>query len=157
MRIARSQSSIVSKTQESAFVPRYFTPWNVTFEDCKYIFPYQIDRKIVNNHRGKYELLKAFEKLESNSSLKFVEQTDQERYLYFVDGHDCKSYIGPQKQMGPQNITLGPNCLHYYTIIHQVEHINISKKALDHNLRFCTASDSGMNINVLIEMSLLKC
>ena len=141
MRIAGSQSSIVSKTQESAFVPRYFTPWNVTFQDCKYIIPYKTDQKIVNNHRGKIALSTAFEKLESNSSLKFVEHTDQERYLYFTDGYGCHSYIGQQKKTGPQDITIGDGCLYYFTIIHEVKILNTEVVPLV--FRFCSKGSNS--------------
>ena len=96
-------------------------PWTLTFEDCKHKIPYEIDERIANNDRGTSQLNIAFEKLESNSSLKFVEHTDQERYLYFTHGYGCHSYIGQQKKNGPQNITLGDGCLYYYTIIHEVD------------------------------------
>ena len=120
MRIVNDQSFFATGTRESAFVPKYFTPWNFTYADCKYTVPYQIDGKIAKTHRGYSELKLAFDKLESNSSLKFMEQTDQERYLYFTDGFGCRSYVGQQKKRGPQNITLGRGCLFYYTIIHEV-------------------------------------
>ena len=83
-----------------------------------------MDKTIANNHRGTSQLKIALEKLESNSSLKFVEQADQERYLYFTHGFSCSSYIGQQKKNGPQNITLGNGCLYYYTIIHEVYVLN---------------------------------
>ena len=121
MRFVKHESSFTAKTGESAAVAKHFTPWTDIFEDCKYIIPYRIDKKISNNQQGDTAMKTAFEKLESNSSLKFVEQTDQERYLYFTHGFSCSSYIGQQKKSGQQNITLGDGCLYYYTIIHEVE------------------------------------
>ena len=125
MRIAKDQSFYTTKSGESSYVPKSFTPWNFTYADCKYIVPYQVDRKIADNHRGYSELKLAFEKLESNSSLKFIEQTDQESYLYFTDGFGCWSYIGQQKMRAPQNVTLGRGCLYYYTIIHEVRALEL--------------------------------
>ena len=120
MRIVKDQTSFTTRTGESTFVSRHFTPWNVIYADCKYIIPYRIDTKIDNNYRGKIALKTAFDKLESNSSLKFIEQTDQERYLYFTDGNVCQSVVGQQEESGPQNITLASGCLKYWTIIHEV-------------------------------------
>ena len=113
-----------TKIGESAFVPKFFTPWNVTYQDCKHLIPYQTDEIIANNIRAKIALKIAFYKLESNSSIKFIEQTDEERYLYFTHGYGCRSRIGQQKKRGPQNITLGDGCLYYYTIIHEVDVLN---------------------------------
>ena len=121
MRFFEHQSFFTAKTGERAFVAKHFTPWNVIYRDCKHLIPYQTDKKIANNIRAKIALKTALEKLESNSSLKFIEQTDQERYLYFTHGFSCSSYIGQQKKNGQQNITLGDGCLYYYTIIHEVE------------------------------------
>ena len=120
MRFAKNQTSVTAKTGESAFVPRLVKLWDFAFENSKYIVPYRIDKKFVNNHRGKTELEKAFQKLQSNSSLKFIERTNQESYLYFIDGHGCKSYVGQQSQKAPNKITLGSGCWFYYTIIHEV-------------------------------------
>ena len=129
--LSRKSIGIVEQLfEQSAFVPKHFTPWDVTFADSKHLIPYQTDEKIANNIRAKIALETAFEKLESNSSLKFIEQTDQERYLFFTDGFGCHSYIGQQKKSGPQNITLGRGCLYYYTIIHEVD---VLDEALDHN------------------------
>ena len=124
MRIARDQSLPTTKNGESAFAAKHFTPWSVTFANSKHLIPYQIDKKIANNIRAKMALKTAFEKLESNSSLKFIEQTDQERYLYFTHGNGCHSYIGQQKKSGPQDITLGDGCYYYFTIIHEVDVLN---------------------------------
>ena len=121
MRIAKDQIFPKRNIGQSAFVPKFFTPWNVTFEDCKHLIPYRADRIIANNIRAKIALKTAFEKLESNSSLKFVERTVEERYLYFTDGYGCHSWIGQQKKSGPQSITLGRGCVYYYTIIHEVK------------------------------------
>ena len=129
MKFVKDQSSFTAKTGESAFVSKNFKPWNFAFEGSKYMVPYKIDEIIENNHRGKMELLKAFRKLESNSSLNFIEQTNQESYLYFTDGSGCHSWVGQQKKTGPQDITLEDTCLYYYTIIHEVEALNILNMA----------------------------
>ena len=123
MRFIGYKSSSTAKTRERAFVAKHFTPWTVTYKDCKHLIPYQTDRKIGSNIRAKITLKTAFKKLESNSSLKFIERTDQERYLYFTHGYGCHSYIGQQKKTGPQSITLGNGCLYYFTIIHEVVHL----------------------------------
>ena len=130
MKLVKDQYYFTAKTGESAFVSKHAKPWNFTFDGSKYMVPYQIDKKIRNNHRGKMALQQAFEKLASNSSLKFIEQTTEESYLYFTHGVGCHSLIGQQKKSGPQDITLGDGCLFYYTIIHEVELINILNKAL---------------------------
>ena len=121
MKLVKDQTSFTAKTGESAFVSKHAKPWNFTFHGSKYMVPYQIDKKIENNHRAKMALQDAFEKLASNSSLKFIKQTNQESYLYFTHGNGCRSYIGQQKKTGPQDITLGDGCFYYYTIIHEVE------------------------------------
>ena len=130
MKLVKDQSSFSAKTGESAFVPRHVKPWIFTFDGFKYMVPYQVDKKIKNNHRGKVALEDAFYKLESNSSLKFISQTTEESYLYFTHGSGCHSWIGQQKKTGRQDITLGGGCLYYYTIIHEVELVNILNKAL---------------------------
>ena len=121
MKLVKDQYSVTTKTGESAFVSKHAKPWNFAFDGSKYLVPYQIDRKIENNHRGKMALQQAFEKLASNSSLKFINQTTEESYLYFAHGSGCHSWIGQQKKTGPQSITLGDGCLYYYTIIHEVD------------------------------------
>ena len=121
MRFVKDQISVTAKTGESAFVPRRVKLWDFAFENSKYMVPYRIDKKIVNNHRRKIELENAFEKLESNSSLKFIEQTDQESYLLFTDGVGCRSYVGQVSETKPNKITLGSGCWFYYTIIHEVD------------------------------------
>ena len=120
MRISKNKKSFTWKSGESNFVPRRFKRWNFAFENSKYMVPYRIDKKILDNHRDKIELNKAFGKLESNSSLKFIEQTNQESYLYFIDGKGCKSYVGQLSQKEPNEITLGSGCFYYYAIIHEV-------------------------------------
>ena len=120
MIINREERIIVSRTGESNFVPMKFEPWDDIYRDGKYLIPYKVHEKIANNHRANLSLTTAFEKLESNSSLKFIKKTDEERYLFFNDGHGCHSYIGQQKQIGPQDITLGPGCYWYFLIIHEV-------------------------------------
>ena len=96
-------------------------PWTVTFKDRKHHIPYKIDKSIANNDHGTSQLKIAFEKLESNSSLKFIERTNEERYMNFTHGSGCYSYIGQQEEIGPQDITLGHGCLHPHTIIHEVD------------------------------------
>ena len=124
MRIARNKKSFTSKSGESNFVAKHFTPWNSTFENCKYLIPYRVDKQFVKDGRATNALETAFEKLESNSTLKFIERTDQESYLYFTDGYGCRSYVGQQKKKGPQKITLGSGCWFDYTIIHEVDILN---------------------------------
>ena len=130
MRIGKDQKFSTSKTGEATFVPRYFTAWNVAYKDCKHLIPYRTDKKIASNIRAKIALSTAFEKLESNSSLKFIKQTNEESYLYFTDGNGCRSYVGQQKKRGPQSIILGRGCLYYYTIIHEVKPVNVLNRAL---------------------------
>ena len=120
MTVVREESFISTKSGQSNFVPQHFKPWDDFFKDGKYLIPYKIDKKIANNHRAEVALNTAFEKIESNSSLKFIEQTDEERYLFFNDGDGCRSYIGQQKKIGPQDIILGPGCYYYFTVIHEV-------------------------------------
>ena len=117
MKVVKDKSSTTGES--TRFVTKQ-EPWTSTLKDCKYFIPYRIDEKIANNQKGCGQLKIAFEKLESNSSLKFVEQTDQERYLYFTDGNVCQSVVGQQEKSGPQNITLASGCLKYWTIIHEV-------------------------------------
>ena len=132
MRFFEHQSFSTAETGERAFVAKHFTPWYVTYRDCKHLIPYQTDKKIANNIRAKIALKTAFKKLESNSSLKFIEQTDQKRYLYFTHGYGCHSFIGQQKKSGPQSITLGNGCFYFDTIIHEVELVDVTNKALKH-------------------------
>ena len=126
MRIVKNKKSSTSKTGESNFVAKHYTPWNSTFENCKYLIPFRVDKKFLKDNRKKNELMDAFEQLESNSTLKFINQTDQESYLHCTDGYNCKSYVGQQKKRGPQKITLGPGCWYYYTIVHEVDVLNSS-------------------------------
>ena len=66
----------------------------------------------------------AFQKLESNSTLKFIEQTDEKPFIFFTpNGDGCHSQIGRQKKRGRQDITLGVGCLHYWTVIHEVKSV----------------------------------
>ena len=118
MKFDGDERLIATKNGESNFVPKYFKPWNDVYRDGKYLIPYKINRTIAN--KAELALNTAFEKLESNSSLMFIEQTDEERYLFFTNGYGCHSFIGQQKKTGPQDITLGDGCYYYYTIIHEV-------------------------------------
>ena len=118
MKIDREES-LNTKSGERKFVPKRFKPWDDIFKDEKYQIPYKIDKKIANNHRFEVALTTAFEKLESQTSLKFIEQTNEERYLFFIDGSGCHSSVGQQKKTGAQDITLGPGCYYHFTIIHE--------------------------------------
>ena len=117
------EESLTTNNGEHNFVPKRFKPWDDIYKDGKYLIPYKIDKKIANNHRAVVALNTAFEKLESKTSLKFIEQTDEERYLFFIDGHGCHSSVGQQKKTGAQDITLGPGCYYYFTVIHEVTSI----------------------------------
>ena len=115
-----TEESLTTKSGEGNFVPERFKPWDDIFKDGKYLIPYKIDKKIANNHRAEVALNTAFEKLGSNTSLKFIEQTNEERYLFFTDGYGCHSSVGQQKKTGAQDITLGPGCYYHFTVIHEV-------------------------------------
>ena len=120
MKFDSDKSVITAKNGQSNFVPENFEPWDDIHRDGKYLIPYKVHEKIAKNYRAEEALNKAFEKLESNSSLKFIERTDEERYLFFSDGYGCHSFIGQQKNIGPQDITLGPGCYYYFIVIHEV-------------------------------------
>ena len=132
MIISSYQTYSTTKTGQSNFVPERFKPWNDIYQDGKYLIPYLTHEKIANNTQAKDALSTAFEKLESNSSLKFIERTNEEAYLYFNDSIGCKSYIGQQKKSGPQEIILGPGCYYYFRVIHEVRFI----VKPDNNLHF---------------------
>ena len=120
MKFDRDERVAATQNGQRSFVPEHFEPWDDIYRDGKYLIPYKTHKKIADNHRAEIALSTAFEKLESNSSLKFIEQTDEERYLFFNYGHGCRSYIGQQKKNGPQDITLGDGCYYYFTVIHEV-------------------------------------
>ena len=120
MTIGRDDTARTTKSGVSYFVPKYFEPWDDIYRDGKYIIPYKIHKKLANEHRAEVALNTAFEKLESKSSLKFIEHTDEKRYLFFTDGYGCHSSVGQQKKLGAQDITLGPGCYYHFTVIHEV-------------------------------------
>ena len=119
------RNTFTNKKGESNFVPNDFERWNDIYQNGKYHIPYKVQDKIANNHPAKVALDTAFEKIESNSSIKFIEQTDEERYLFFTDGYGCHSHVGQQKKIGPQDITLGRGCYYYFTVIHEVTSFSI--------------------------------
>ena len=119
MKIDRGES-LTTNSGERNFVPKRFKPWDNIYKDGKYLIPYKIDKKIANSHRFEVALNTAFEKLESQTSLKFIEQTNEERFLFFVDGYGCHTSVGQQKKTGAQDITLGPGCYYHFTVIHEV-------------------------------------
>ena len=106
--------------RKKRFISRYFKPWDSFIQDGKYLIPFEVDPKLAAGYKAKRGLLAAFKKIELNSSLKFVERTDQQRYLKFKDGFYCGSLIGQQKALGPQDVTLGPQCWQDFIILHQV-------------------------------------
>ena len=125
---------VVQKTEsgQSNFVPRYFKAWDNIKRDGKYLIPYEIqpewatqkaDDKTLKGITARDLLMQAFNRLESNSSIEFVERTNEEQYLFFKGFEDfvCRSYIGQQdKKSGAQAVTLGKGCLYYHTILHEV-------------------------------------
>ena len=129
-------------SRQSNFVPKYFNAWDNIKRGGKYIIPYEIqpewatqkaENRTLKNVTAKDLLMQAFEKLESNSSLEFVERTDEEQYLYFT-GIDhpyvCRSSIGQvAKKNGAQDVILGKGCLYYHTIIHEVSVSSIQIQA----------------------------
>ena len=115
-----TDEDVHAENGQSYGVKRKFKAWDDIYQDGKWVIPYAVHKKISNNHRAEVALNTAFEKLESNSSLKFVQRTDEERYLFFNIGSGCHSYIGQQKKTGPQDIILGEGCYYYFLVIHEV-------------------------------------
>ena len=94
------------KPGQSDFVPKYFKAWDNIKRGGKYIIPYSIqpkwaeqkaDNSTLKNITAKDLLMRAFTRLESNSSLKFAERNKEETYLYFKgfgESTGCHSYVG---------------------------------------------------------------
>ena len=131
MTITHKPSNPIAKTGRSFFVPHLFKKWDYRSPDGKYLIPYQVQPQWAKQkiERNKTEttaeklLIKAMHRLESKSSLKFVERTD-ERYLYFTHGENCSSHVGQMFTTGPQDVILGDGCVFYHTILHEVNYDN---------------------------------
>lgn len=76
---------------------------------------YSID----SNLPDKARVTDAIKHWEANTSVKFVERTNQSNYVYFTPGSGCSSYVGMIG--GKQNILLATGCT-TGTTIHEIGH-----------------------------------
>ncbi len=76
---------------------------------------YSIDSSLPDKNRA----TDAIKHWEANTSLKFVQRTNQSNYIYFTPGSGCSSYVGMTG--GRQSITLASACSTGNTI-HEIGH-----------------------------------
>jgi len=88
------------------------------------VVPYYINANI--GSEGKRAVIAAIADYHSKTCLKFVQRTNQRKYIHFQNGGGCSSPVGydnpAYRNNGINTVTLAPGCRNKGTVMHEIGH-----------------------------------